>query len=86
MMTGYVVSKGGTFGVVHRSYLNEAREPCVVITWGPLGWITPVRESDCKQLRSSYESEAWAEAMTWLAMHGDVPSCVWCVAGVRCCL
>lgn len=84
MMTGYVVSKGGTFGVVQRSYLNEAREPCIVVSWGPLGWLTPLREADCKQLRSSYESEARVEALTWLSLHNDVTLCVWCVAGLCC--
>jgi hypothetical protein len=83
-MTGYVVSKGGTFGVVQRSYLTEDRVPCIVVSWGPLGWVTPLREEDCKQLRSSYESEARAEAMAWLALHGDVSSCVRCVVGAKC--
>ena len=65
-MYGYVVSRGGTFGTVHRSYLNEAGRACILIQWGPLAWLTPAYESDCKQLRSSYESEARLEAEQWL--------------------
>lgn len=85
MMRGYVVSKGGTFGTVQRSYLNEAREPCVIVSWGPLGWLTPLLERECKQLRSSYQCEAWREALVWLDLHGDVPMCLWCAAGVEGC-
>jgi hypothetical protein len=64
---GYVVSKSGTFGIVKRTYTTEAGEPCIVISWGPLGWITPVPERDCMRLRSSYEAEARAEAEQWVA-------------------
>jgi hypothetical protein len=63
---GYVITKGGTFGVVVREYTSERGAPCVVIRWGPLGWITPVEAADCYQLRSSYESEARIEAERWL--------------------
>ena len=70
-MSGYVVSKGGTFGTVSRQYVTEDGVPMVVICWGPLGWITPVREDECKQLRSGYQSEAQAEAAAWLATLAD---------------
>jgi hypothetical protein len=63
---GYVVSRGGTFGIAKRNYTTESGEDCVVIQWGPLGWITPVRARDCKQLASSYEREAREEAEAWL--------------------
>ena len=65
-MSGFVVSKGGTFGVPKRRYRNEDGEPCVVIKWGPLGWITPVFERDVKYLESSYKGEARKEAEEWL--------------------
>lgn len=65
-MNGYVVSRGGTFGVVHRTYHTEDGEPMVIIKWGPRGWITPVAEKDVKNLSSSYESEARKEAEEWL--------------------
>ena len=65
-MFGYVVSKNGTFGVVKRTYTTESGEKMVVIQWGPLGWITPVSESECKQLKSPYESIARKEAEEWL--------------------
>lgn len=65
-MGGYVVSIGGTFGVVHRRYASEDGVPCVVIRWGPLGMLTPVKEEDVKFLRSSYEKEARQEAEEWL--------------------
>ena len=64
-MSGYVVSRGGTFGVVSRMYRNSNGELCLVIRWEPLGWLTPVAAADCKQLQSSYESEARAEAEEW---------------------
>lgn len=62
----YVISRGGTFGVVSRRYVTEAGEPMVVIRWGPLGWLTPVREQDTRQLSSPYEAEAQQEARRWL--------------------
>jgi hypothetical protein len=62
----YVVSKGGTFGVVERYYTTEAGVRMLVISWGPQGWITPVPEDDCKQLRSRWEGEAREEAKAWL--------------------
>ena len=65
-MRGYVVSKGGTFGVVHREYLTEWGVEMIVIRWGPLGWSTPVEKKACKNLTSSYESEARKEAEEWL--------------------
>lgn len=71
-MTGYVVSKGGTFGVVHRVYRDGSGGRCVVIRWGPLGWVTPVPESECKYLRSFFESEARAEAEEWVNAIEDV--------------
>jgi hypothetical protein len=64
---GFVVSKGGTFGVVHRCYRNEDGEPMVVIRWGPLGWLTPCFQRDVLDLSSSFESEARKEAEEWLA-------------------
>ena len=63
-MTGYVVSKGGTFGVPVRRYRNEDGESLVVIRWGR--FITPVFERDVKYLESSYEGEARKEAEEWL--------------------
>lgn len=65
-MTGWVVSKGGTFGVAERTYVTESGESCVVIVWGPLGWQTPVPVRDCKQLRSRWKAEALEEAKAWL--------------------
>ncbi len=61
-MAGYVVSKGGTFGTVKRTYRNDAGVPHVVVRHGPLGWLTPVPESEIMQLSSRYESEALLEA------------------------
>lgn len=66
-MSGYVVSKGGTFGVVRRQYRNGDGVSIIVIDWGQIGWLTPVYEADCKKLRSSYEGEARQEAIEWLA-------------------
>jgi len=65
-MRGYVVSKGGTFGVVQREYLTDSGVRMIVIRWGPLGWITPVEKNACKNLASGYESEARKEAEEWL--------------------
>jgi hypothetical protein len=62
---GYVVSRYGTFGVEHRSYTNESGVRMVVIRWGPMGWLTPVLESEVHRLRCSFESEARAEAEAW---------------------
>lgn len=62
----YVITKSGTFGTVERTYTNWKGEPGIVIAWGPLGWLTPVLESACMRLRSSYELEARAEADMWL--------------------
>ena len=66
-MIGYVVSKNGTFGVVHRRYTSDEGNQHVIIRWGPFGWLTPVLERDVKYLSSSYESEARKEAEEWLA-------------------
>ena len=63
----YVISKGGTFGVTERLYATEDGEKMILIRWGPLGWLTPVRDRDCQVLKSSYEIEAAAEAREWLA-------------------
>jgi|GEM_PF-6833083 len=69
---GYVVSRAGTFGTEQRSYENADGVHMVVIRWGPLGWLTPVPYADVKRLRSSFESEARAEAEAWLAtQHKD---------------
>jgi len=65
-MSGFIVSKGGTFGTVQRRYMTEEFVPMVVIEWGPLRWVTPVREADVKRLESPYESEAREEAEAWL--------------------
>ena len=65
-MRGYVVSKGGAFGVVQREYTTESGVWMVVIRWGPLGWITPVEKMACKNLASRYEKEARKEAEEWL--------------------
>lgn len=61
-MTGYVISRGGTFGVVQRRYRDDSGDMCLIVRWGPLGWLTPVKERDCIQLHSRYESEARREA------------------------
>ena len=61
-MKGYVVSRFGTFGVVHREYTTEDGVPMVVIRWGPQAWLTPVKRQDVIQLNSSYQTDAWAEA------------------------
>lgn len=45
-MTGYVCSKYGTFGVVEREYLTTEGVEMVLIKWGPLSWITPVRKDE----------------------------------------
>lgn len=65
-MRGYVVSKGGTFGVVQREYLTESGVWMIVIRWGPLGWITPVEKKACKSLISKYQKGARKEAEEWL--------------------
>jgi len=65
-MRGYVVSKRGTFGVVQREYRTESGVDMVIIRWGPLGWITPVKKKDCKPLASRYEAKALKEAEEWL--------------------
>jgi len=66
---GYVVSKYGTFGTVRRVVQScETGENVVVIEWcGPLNWISPVAEKDCKYLSSRYGGEAREEAKAWLA-------------------
>ena len=66
---GYVVSRGGTFGVVKRIYDGGKN---VLIRWGPLGWITPVAYSDVKFLKSNYECEARKEAEEWLKSIGVI--------------
>ena len=65
-MNGYAATRGGTFGVVHRTYRNEDGVPMAVIRWGPLGWLTPVYWKDVRLLSSTYEGEARAEADAWL--------------------
>jgi hypothetical protein len=64
--SGYVVSKGGTFGVVQRKYTTDNKVKMVIIRWGRLGWVTPVKEESCKFLSSPYELEARKEAEKWL--------------------
>ncbi len=64
---GYVVSRGGTFGTIRRRYTTEDGIPMCVIEWGPLGWLTCVRQVDCHRLVSPYEREARDEAEKWLA-------------------
>ena len=68
---GYVVSKNGTFGVMHRRYVTEEGVPAVLIRWGPLGLLTPVKEEDVKFLKSRYEDEARKEAEEWLSNRVD---------------
>jgi hypothetical protein len=70
-VNGYVVTRGGTFGVVERNYTNLDGEHCIVIRWGRLGWLTPAFARDCKQLSSSYEAEARAQAQEWLESLGE---------------
>ena len=70
-MSGYVVSRGGTFGVVSRQYRNENGDKMLVIKHGPLQWVTPVYESDCYFCKSAYHSEALAEAMEWLKENNE---------------
>jgi len=60
--TGFVVSKGGTFGIPIREYLGANDIPMVVIQWGPFRWVTPVYASDVIQLKSRYHSVAFKEA------------------------
>ena len=69
---GYVVSRGGTFGVVEREYLTEDGVPMAVIRWGPLGWLTPTRVEDIKQLSSRFEAEAREQALKWLTEIGEL--------------
>lgn len=64
---GYVVSAGGTFGFVQRRYTTEDGVKMVVIRWGPLNWLTPVRADEIKKLDSSYQAYAKAQAEAWLA-------------------
>lgn len=61
----YMVSKGGTFGTLHRSYRADDGAEMCIIKWGPLGWLSPVRRDDVLMLKSAYESEARAEAEQW---------------------
>lgn len=64
---GYVVTRGGTFGIVSRVYHSDLiNKDMALVTWGPLRWITPVLLSDVRPLKSRYESEARAEAEQWL--------------------
>lgn len=63
----YVVSKNGTFGVLARRYRNEDNTQMVVIRWGLLRWLTPVKYEDILLLSGSYELDARAEAERWLA-------------------
>ena len=65
-MRGYVVSRGGTFGVVSRQYRNENGDSMLVIKHGPLQWVTPVYESGCHFCKSAHYSGALAEAVEWL--------------------
>ena len=60
---GYVITLAGTFGTVSRTYNNMQGRLCAVVTWGPLGWHTPVFYDDVIELHSAYESTARAEAM-----------------------
>lgn len=72
MMRGYIVTRGGLFGAVERSYVGANDAPCVVICWGPLCWLAPALESDCHQLTSRFEIEARAEAEEWLKTQPSV--------------
>lgn len=62
---GWVATKGGTFGVLHRTYTDQFGMGSAVIRWGPLGWLTPVSLEDCKLLQSPYQTEAYKEAQAW---------------------
>jgi hypothetical protein len=53
----YVVSKGGTYGVVARTYCSEDGTEMVVIKWGRFGWLSPVRWKDCAVVTSRVEAE-----------------------------
>lgn len=66
----YIVSKGGTFGVLERRYTTMSGEAAVVIKWGS-GTFTPVLEEDTKVLRSCYEEDAREEAEVWLSQFDD---------------
>lgn len=68
---GYVVSAGGTFGIPEREYKTEDGTEMLLICWGPLRWLTPVRADEVKQLRSNYEAEAELEARAWLAARAE---------------
>lgn len=59
---GYVVSRGGTFGIEDRRYHTLSGVEVVVIRWGPLGWLTPVPASDVITLASTFECDARKEA------------------------
>ena len=72
-MSGYVVTRGGTFGRVVRTYRNEDGVPMCVIQWGPLNWITPVYAADVFALSSKYESKARQEAKLILKKLGQTP-------------
>lgn len=61
----FVVSRGGTFGTVHRTYRGSGNVEMLVIKWGRFGWLTPVRRDECRFLKSSYESVARDEAERW---------------------
>lgn len=68
----YVVSKGGTFGVLEREYITEDGVPMVVIRWGPLGWLTPVSKEKVRVLfHLCWESEARNEAVAWVRAETD---------------
>lgn len=65
-MSGYVVSRDGTFGVVTRTFDNLDGQKIVVIQWGPLRWVTTRYAEDVHALSSPYEAEARAEAKAWV--------------------
>lgn len=68
MIGDYVVTREcGLFGTVVREYIAGSGEPMVVIRWGPLGWITPVRARDCKRLSSRCWISARREAEEWIS-------------------
>jgi hypothetical protein len=71
-MYGYVCSKNGTFGTVHREYISETTgEKMVIVKWGVLGWLTPVLEKNLQQLRSPYERLARKEAENLVKKEND---------------
>jgi len=64
---GYVVSRGGTFGTLTRTFVSSLTGKEVgVIRWNGSQIITAVFLDEVTQLDSAFEREAKEQAKTWV--------------------